>query len=267
MDYEFINFIRTDKYYYQLNKMNNELSSKDIISSNYSSNSYLTLKERAYLLLIRQSYNKMSKYDFELIIPSSLYKMKNSINLLDNNSIFNFNSNTLDSQLKNKYNIPDMETLNDWILCLETICNGLQCLDGDNSILLEAYILQILETYFLEQDEEQCKIILEKLINYLNSSLLCEPEIVVIVHTLLGLVSETKSLVECEQNYMMALLTLHKLYGDPRGRGAIGVPWELFVTWRLSIITRLQSKNIDAEYVEELFDSTAINLKKNRYNK
>lgn len=267
LDYELINSIRTDKYFYILNKNNSIPSPKDIVSSNLMTQTYLTIKERAYLILIRQSYNKIQKYDFDLIMPSSLYKMKNNINLLDNNSIFNFNSNTMDSQLKNKYSIPDIDTLNDWILCLEIICNGLQSLDGDNNILLEAYILQILETYFLEQDEEQCKIILEKLINYLNSSLLCEPEIVVIVHTLLGLVSETKSLVECEQNYMMALLTLHKLYGDPRGRGALGVPWELFVTWRLSIITRLQSKYTDAEYVEELFDATSFNLKKNRFNK
>lgn len=225
----------------------------------------MSLRERAYLILIRQSYNKIPKYQFEHTLPSSLYKSKGSINVLDNTSIFNTNS--LDSQLKGKYFIPDIDILNDWVLCLETICNSLQCLEGDNIVLLEAYILQILVTYFLEQDEEQCKLILEKLVNYLNSSLLCEPEIVVIVHTLLGLIYETKALVECEQNYMMSLLTLHKLYGDPRGRGASGVPWELFVTWRLSIITRLQSKIHDAEYVEELYDATLLNLKKNQFNK
>ena len=208
----------------------------------------------------------MPKYNFEHTLPSSLYKVKPSNNVLDNTSIFNTN-NSMDSQLKFKYTIPDIDILNDWILCLETICNGLQCLEGDNTVLLEAYILQVLETYFLEQDEEQCKIILEKLVNYLNTSLLCEPEIVVIVHTLLGLIYETKALVECEQNYMMALLTLHKLYGDPRGRGGNGIPWELFVTWRLSIITRLQGKIHDAEYVEELYDSTVLNLKRNKFNK
>ena len=34
----------------------------------------------------------------------------------------------------------------------------------------------------------------------------------------MALLSETKSLVESEQSYMLGLLTLHKLYGDPRGR-------------------------------------------------
>lgn len=54
---------------------------------------------------------------------------------------------------------------------------------------------------------------------------------------------------------MMGLLALHKLYGDPRGRGSTVIPWELFLVWRLSIIARLQGKKHDAEYVEELYDS------------
>jgi hypothetical protein len=37
---------------------------------------------------------------------------------------------------------------------------------------------------------------------------------------------------------MMALMIIHKLYGDPRGRGNLSAPWELFITNRLSIITR-----------------------------
>jgi len=269
LDYELINSIRTDKYYFILNKTHSPLSPKDILAINYSAISYLSLRERAYLMLIRQNYNKISKYNYEHLMPSLLYKIKPTNNnfLLENTSIFNSNPLALDSQLKSKYTIPDIDVLNDWVLCLEIICNGLQCLEGENTVLLEAYILQILETYFLEQDEDQCKLILEKLVSYLNQSLLCEPEIVVIVHTLFGIIFETKSLVECEQNYMMSLLTLHKLYGDPRGRGATGVPWELFVTWRLSIITRMQSKGHDAEYVEELFDSTVINLKRNKFNK
>ena len=59
---------------------------------------------------------------------------------------------------------------------------------------------------------------------------------------------------------MMALLALHKLYGDPRGRGSIVIPWELFIVWRLSMIARLQGKKHDAEYVEELYDSVLFDL-------
>ena len=38
---------------------------------------------------------------------------------------------------------------------------------------------------------------------------------------------------------MMALLILHKLYGDPRGRGSNATAWELLLTSRLSILARL----------------------------
>ena len=150
--------------------------------------------------------------------------------------------------------------LNDWVLCLEIICNGLQCLEGENIVLLEAYIMQILETFFFEQDEDQCKLILEKLVTYLNSSLLCEPEIVVIVHTLFGIIYESKSLVECEQNYMIALLTLHKLsvmvfLGNYFSHGAY------------PSLPESKAKFNDAAYVEELFDATVINLKRNKLNK
>ena len=59
----------------------------------------------------------------------------------------------------------------------------------------------------------------------------------------------------------MALFRVHKIYGDPRGRWSWSIPWELFLTWRLSIISRLQGKLHDAEYVEEIYDSTLLGLK------
>ncbi|EGR28585.1 regulator of chromosome condensation, putative [Ichthyophthirius multifiliis] len=57
----------------------------------------------------------------------------------------------------------------------------------------------------------------------------------------------------------MALLSIHKLYGDPRGRGSQIVPWEQFIVWRLSIIARQQQKIHDAEYLEEIFDQKKDN--------
>lgn len=132
---------------------------------------------------------------------------------------------------------------------------------------MEIYVIQILIQYFIERDEEQCKILIDKIIGSMNQTPLCTPELIVIVHTILGMLSEGKALLEAEQNYMMAILSIHKLFGDPRGRGAIGVPWELFLCWRLSIITRLQGKIHDAEYVEELFDATALSISENKLNK
>jgi len=37
----------------------------------------------------------------------------------------------------------------------------------------------------------------------------------------------------------MALLSIHRLYGDPRGRGNQVLPWELFILWRIGIVARL----------------------------
>ena len=70
------------------------------------------------------------------------------------------------------------------------------------------------------------------------------------------------ALVDCQRNYLVALLVLHKVFGDPRGRGAVGTAIELFVTWRLSIIQRMQGKTADAEMVEELFDSVLTSCAK-----
>ena len=123
----------------------------------------------------------------------------------------------------------------------------------------------MIEAYFVDQDEEQCKLISEKTFNFATP--LSSPEMVIVIHTWAGILSETKSLPESEQHYMMALLALHKLYGDPRGRGGVAVPWELFLTWRLSIIARLQQKSHDSEYVEELFDATVLSLKSHEWNR
>ena len=65
---------------------------------------------------------------------------------------------------------------------------------------------------------------------------------------------------------MMAMFMIHKLYGDPRGRGTSSLPWQLFICWRLSIISRLQGKVNDAEYIEELYDATLISTRKNKFN-
>lgn len=64
----------------------------------------------------------------------------------------------------------------------------------------------------------------------------------------------------------MALLALHKLHGDPRGRGAVSIPWELFILWRLSLIARLQGKTHDAEYVEEISDSVRFDLRETPFD-
>mmetsp|Transcript_24849 Transcript_24849/g.22032 ORF Transcript_24849/g.22032 Transcript_24849/m.22032 type:complete len:98 (+) Transcript_24849:1210-1503(+) len=95
--------------------------------------------------------------------------------------------------------------------------------------------------FFGENDPENqlSYSILEKINAIVNNSPVCSPELMITIHTWFGILTENKLFVECEQSYTMALLSLHRLYGDPRGRGGYGTPWELFITWRLSILSRL----------------------------
>lgn len=160
------------------------------------------------------------------------------------------------------------ETINDWVVLIEGVLNGLYTADGHQNFLIEAYIIQLVLLFFGENDNENqlTSTILERINTYVNTSPVCSPELMITIHTWFGLLSENKLFAECEQSYAVALLALHKLYGDPRGRGAYGTPWELFISWRLSILSRLQGKLHDAEYSEELFDSTAIGLRDNPLN-
>ena len=63
---------------------------------------------------------------------------------------------------------------------------------------------------------------LEKVKERTNMSPLISPAHIIAIYTWEGILSEqseTKSIIDCELNYMTAMLSLHKLYGDPRGRG------------------------------------------------
>ena len=97
----------------------------------------------------------------------------------------------------------------------------------------------MLFNYFYEDDEDTCYLSIEKIIDVSNISPLINPEHIISIYTWAGILQENKSLKESEQNYLIALLSLHKYYQDPRGRGCNGHPWELFITWRLSLLSRL----------------------------
>ena len=151
--------------------------------------------------------------------------------------------------------MPKIDLITDWIVYLEVVFSTIQTIDDNKNFLNEAYIFQFLQTLFFEEDFENSKLILEKISSNINSSLISSPETVIMTHIFIGLLFEKKSLIESEQNYMLSLILIHKLYGDPRGRGSITTPLELFITSRLSILARIQGKIQDAEYSEEIFDS------------
>ncbi len=254
---EVIRQIRNDKFINWVSAYAQPIKTIDI-NIIFSAESYSTVRERCYLLLLKllPTFPQQSQVPMELVVPSSLYKLRKP------------NSGNFECFLKEYYEFPGLEILNDWVVLLESILNGLCTCDGDQMFLIEAYLIQLVLAFFSENDlDNQLSLsILERINTYVNNSPVCSPELTITIHTWFGILSESKLFVECEQSYTMALLALHKLYGDPRGRGGVGTPWELFITWRLSILSRLQGKIHDAEYAEELFDATAMTLKDNPLN-
>ena len=51
------------------------------------------------------------------------------------------------------------------------------------------------------------------------------------------------------------------MYGDPRGRGNIGIPYTLYLSWKLSLLALCEDKKLhDSEFAEEIFDACLKSL-------
>ena len=60
---------------------------------------------------------------------------------------------------------------------------------------------------------------------------------------------------------MAALIAGMQIYGDPRGRGNYTSPFNLFFSWKLSLLALADGKKLnDSELAEELFDSSLASL-------
>ncbi|KRX08322.1 Regulator of chromosome condensation 1/beta-lactamase-inhibitor protein II [Pseudocohnilembus persalinus] len=238
--------LKNDKYYLKLANINVFKKDWEIYQSYFTNRSYFNVKEYAQLKLISQhSLNQIqSQQDigtpiFQENLNIQLQPIFYKIQLEDHfdlnipllrNSLSRNPSNNYDSNiygqislLQSEYFLPDQESVSDFIIYIESIFTGLKSIDVQESYLIEIYAIHILYQFFIENDDEQCKILTEKIVANLNSNPINSPDLIIIIHSIIGLISEKKSLLEAEQNYVMALLTIHKIYGDPRGRGAIGV--------------------------------------------
>jgi len=50
---------------------------------------------------------------------------------------------------------------------------------------------------------------------------------------------------------------MFQIYGDPRGRGNFTIPYSLFLSWKLSLLSLAEDKKVhDSEFAEELFDAS-----------
>lgn len=260
LNYDIIQQVKNDKFTYLLSALAPPIRHVDI-SVIFRCDPYLSVREKSYLTYIKLYSDKIPlSTSIEMSFPTSLYKLRKPKTKKDSGS-------QRECFLREYYELPDAEVLNDWVVLLENTLHGVVTIFSEQNFITEIYIFQILNAFFIENDDQGCSTILDKINSFISSAYLCSPELTILTQTWYGILYEPKLLVECEQSYMMAILTLHKLYGDPRGRGGRGTPWELFITWRLSILSRLQGKTHDAEYVEELYDATMMTLKENTLNK
>ena len=263
INYDILRQFRTDKYVNWIIKQSLVIKPSDM-NILFANESYLTVAERCYMFLIKSlppshAHPSTNSNSIELILPSSLYKIQRG----------GFGDHEpFDCYLREYYELPHIEVLNDWIVLLESSLNTLYTPESHQNLLIEAYIIQMVLAFFGERDgENQLSLsILEKINALANNSPVTSPELTVAIHTWSGILSETKLFTQCEQSYAIALMALHKLNGDPRGRGGKGTPWELFISWRLSILFRLQGKSHDAEYSEEMYDATLLTLQDNPMN-
>jgi len=259
ISYEILRQVRNDKYIHWISNQGLVIKPTDL-NVHYTNDAYLTTYERCFLKLI-PNLRGSSQYSIELPLPASLYKLRKA-KRYDNETY------SSDCFLRDSYELPNIEVLNDWIVVLQSSLNCLYTPDSQQNLLIEAYFLQMIQAFFGENDNDNqlSQNIIDQINTLVNNSPLASPELTIIINTWYGILSESKSLAECEQSYTIALLIIHKLYGDPRGRGTLSVPWELFISWRLSILSRLQGRIHDAEYSEELFDASLLSLAENQVN-
>ena len=184
--------------------------------------------------------------NFELVMPSRLYS-------LDSTSLY-----------RDQYDLPRLSSINDCIANVESLLQDLLSAQGKESVLAELLLIGVTLTYFQEKDLTKCVQMLRKVGQILMQCLTFPAELAVAYHLWLGITNESVSLMEAEQHYVTALLLMTKLYGDPRGRGTSGIPWQLLAASKLSLIAREENRLQDAVLAEEHFDAVYMSTKQYR---
>lgn len=149
INYEILRQFRNDKYNYWVSKSTFQLRPNDL-NIIHASNSYLTTYERCYILLLKilSGHPTNSQGSMELVLPAALYKNRRNFGYPSDGP----HAGGFDCFLRDYYELPDLDVLNDWIVLLESALNGLHSLDGQQNFLTEAYLLQLVLAFFGEGD-------------------------------------------------------------------------------------------------------------------
>ena len=184
--------------------------------------------------------------NFELVLPAKLY--------------------VLDSVYapKDIYELPHLSSINDCITNVESLLQDLISAEGKEAVLGELLLLGVTLTYFQEKDLAKCVQLLRKVGQILIQCVCFPAELAIAYHLWLGITNETVSLAEAEEHYVTSLLLMTQLYGDPRGRGTSGIPWQLLAASKLSLIAREENRIQDAVLADEHFDAVYMSTKQYR---
>ena len=144
--------------------------------------------------------------------------------------------------LKNAYEMPNLEMLNQWIMILESTLKDVVSVEGDESVLLEALFYQVMLLRFFERDFDGAVKKLNQIHELMTGLAKCPQELVLAVELCIALHFEQKDRVESEKNYLIGLVHSFYLYGDPRGRGNSSTPLMLLFAWKLALMSYGEGK-------------------------
>ena len=207
-----------------------------------ASRSYISEED---IELLNREEEKLPQH-FELVLPSALYGPDSL------------------ARLRERCELPSLTVIGNCIAFVDALFRDILSICGSESILAELLILAVTLTYFQEKDINKCIQLLRRMGEILTQCVQFPAELAISYHLWQGIISETENITESEQHFVTALLLMTQLYGDPRGRGNIGVPWQMLVASKLSILCRDDGRIQDAVLAEEHFDAAYISTKQYR---
>lgn len=219
-----ITSLREDSYILYLSLSDKNFINEDSINE---SQIYLLQKENDLIGL-------------DIIIPGDLYSLSNKF-------------------FKDSYRMPTLSQLEEWANCHESLYKGLITPTGEETVLIEIYFHICTLKICQDKNSDECSNILNSISSIINKCLYISADLVVGYYVWNGICQEYNNWNIAEQSYISALLLMTKIFGDPRGRGNTGTPWQMIVSWKLSQIARHDKRIHEAQIAEEHFDSILIN--------
>lgn len=237
------------------------LDKSDICGLYTPINSITSLKEDSYILYLSLSDKSFNSESSVLSINESqilLMQKENeftSLDMLLPSDLYSISSRFF----KDSYSLPSLTFLEEWASIHESFYKDQLTPSGQESVIIEIYSHIIYIYISHERNAEAGLSVLQKIEKIIENIYYIEGDLIVSYYLWSGICQENFNLAISEQCNITALLLMTRLFGDPRGRNSIGVPWQMATAWKLSKIAREEKRIFDAQLAEEHFDSVQMN--------